>query len=348
MVNMILSELINDNRIRRWANRAGHQLTIGLITNGERLFWKNGQMADEHDVLFGYEIGSITKTMTGLLLAVGEQRGLWNRSDLVADLHPEWASSPFARKTTLLHLVTHTSGLPRVPENLDASMEDPLNPYAAYSEQHLQEAVLAESEKENRRHQYSNYGFGLLGWLLAKRLGMSLDDVLQEFVFEPLGMNHTGIGLSDRPPAMLPVYTAKGKPVPHWTFQDTMAGAGAVRSTVSDMLRYIGAHLFPARDSLEEALMISLAEHHALIPKRGVGIGYGWMMYRERDGSPTYWHNGGTYGSSSFAAFNRQHGTGLVILSNYGADLWSHFPLIGLARMNVDKLARMLADKLFL
>ncbi|MHA6483497.1 hypothetical protein ACX1C1_16545 [Paenibacillus sp. strain BS8-2] len=71
------------------------------------------------------------------------------------------------------------------------------------------------------------------------------------------------------------------------------------------------------------------------------------MFYKEKDGSTTHWHNGGTYGSSSFAAFNRDKGKGLVVLSNRGADLLSQIPLVGMRKMNVDKLARKLLDSLY-
>lgn len=62
----------------------------------------------------------------------------------------------------------------------------------------------------------------------------------------------------------------------------------------------------------------------------------------EKDGSLTHWHNGGTYGSSSIASFNRAHGVGLIILSNYGTNLLSHLPLLGAGKLNVDKLAKLL------
>jgi hypothetical protein len=74
-----------------------------------------------------------------------------------------------------------------------------------------------------------------------------------------------------------------------------------------------------------------------------LAVGYSWMFYKEQDGSTTHWHNGGTY-SSSFAAFNRDKGKGLVVLSNRGSDVWSQFPFIGKHKLSVDKLARMLLD----
>lgn len=338
---------MSQERIQRWVSPSTHQLTIGLVSKSERLVWTRGQIGEDDLSNSVYEIGSITKTLTGLLLAIGEQKGFWNRSDLLSDLVPEWSSSPFAQQTTLLQLVTHTAGLPTVPGNIKNTIVDKLNPYANYSEKHLMEAVLAESPKTKKSHRYSNYGFGLLGWLLSKRLGKSLHDAMQEHVFKPLGMTNSGIGLKARESSEnLPVFNAKGKPVPHWDFHDSMAGAGAACSTISDMLNYIDANLSLTDHALHSALAQSHKEHHAIFPGRGIGIGYGWMFFREKDGSTTYWHNGGTYGSSSFATFNRDRGNGFVVLSNHGSDIWSQLPLIGIRKMNVDKFAHILSSGL--
>ncbi|MGC5324218.1 serine hydrolase domain-containing protein [Brevibacillus sp. SYSU BS000544] len=349
-----LMEILTQERMQRWASPPTHHLTIGLVSKAERLVWTKGQWDEDSAAKSLYEIGSITKTIIGLLLAIGEQKGIWSRSNSLSDLFPEWSSSSFAQQTTLLQLVTHTAGLPEVPANFRDTIVDKLDPYANYSEGHLIEAVLRESPKTKKSHQYSNYGFGILGWLLSKRLGKNLEDALNDEVFKPLGMTDSRIGLiaqmneSNGFATPLPVFNAKGKSVPHWHFLDTMAGAGGVCSTITDMLNYIEAHLnLTDEPILRSALAQCHQEHHAIFPDKGIGIGYGWMFYKEKDGSTTHWHNGGTYGSSSFATFNRDKQTGLVILSNNGTDLWSQLPLIGMHKMNVDKLAQMLTTRLY-
>ncbi|AFC29669.1 beta-lactamase [Paenibacillus mucilaginosus 3016] len=184
----VIEEVMSDPKALRWANRPAHQLTVGVLHPSGRKIWSSGGESGETDGTGrAYEIGSITKTMTGLMLAAGEQQGLWSRSDRLSDVNPDLAASPFAKQTTLLDLVTHTSGLPDVPGNFKASITDRLNPYANYDEARLIEAVLAEKPKSGSRHRYSNYGFGLLGWLLSRRLGTALDDALTRQVFHPLG-----------------------------------------------------------------------------------------------------------------------------------------------------------------
>ncbi|WP_409347114.1 serine hydrolase domain-containing protein [Paenibacillus sp. MBLB4367] len=345
----MIADLLSQKPIHRWANRPSHQVTVGLLHKSARTIWTTEQSDGVDSSKFIYEIGSITKTMTGLLLAIGEQNGIWNRSDPLSAFVPEWSSSLFANRTTLLDLVTHTSGLPVVPGNFKAAIADRLNPYAEYDDVRLIEAVLSESPKKKSKHRYSNYGFGLLGWLLSRRLGTSLHEALAEHIFKPLGMTNAGIGVSRQPSGhLLPVYNAKGKPVPHWDFLDTLEGAGAVRSTMTDMLNYLEAYLHPFYHPLSPAISECLQEHYAIMPSRGIGVGYSWMMFKEKDGSTTHWHNGGTYGSSSFMSFNRERETGFVILSNNGSTIWSQLaPMIGIRMMSVDQLASILSKKLF-
>ncbi len=345
MIKNKLELLMSQRHIQSLINTPNHQLTIGLTTLNERMIWTENSASSTDTSNLIYEIGSITKTLTGLLLAIGEGEGKWDKTDSLSKYVPELSSSPFAQQTSMLQLVTHTSGLSPVPENFKSTITDKLNPYANYNENHIIEAVLSEKPKTKNRHRYSNYGFGLLGWLLSKQLGESYNDALYDRVFKPLGMTNTGIGLESS--LLVPVYNSKNKPVPHWDFLDTTAGAGAVRSTISDMMNYIEAHLSNSDHSLSSALAECRKEHYAIFPSKGIGIGYAWMFYKEKDGSTSYWHNGGTYGSSSFMMFNRDKGIGFVILSNHGTSILSQLPLIGIRKMNVDKLARILADRLF-
>ncbi|MFC0213595.1 serine hydrolase domain-containing protein [Paenibacillus chartarius] len=349
MMDEILQEVMALPKVRRWAEAPGHRLSVGIAGASGTAVWPKAALGEEDGMAPLYEIGSITKTMTGLLLAIGEERGMWRRTDRLSELIPEWAASPFAARTNLLQLVTHTAGLDRMPANFSKTIQDRMNPYASYSEDKLEEAVRSETLRKQGRHQYSNYGFGLLGWILSKRTGLNYPELLHEWVFAPLGMAHTSAKLQTQQTGrLLPVFSGKGRPVPHWEFQDTMAGAGAVRSTLPDMLGYIQAHLHAEGEGhpMEEPLKECRKEHHLLFAGKGIGVGYAWMFYKEKDGSTTYWHNGGTYGSSSFAAFNPAKRIGFVILSNYGATLWSQLPLLGSRSMNADKLATIVSDKI--
>jgi len=339
-MNQKLNELMNRKKVQRWVTRPNHIVTVGVTQHSERAIWSSATGHSEIGSDGIYEIGSITKTLTGLLLAIGEQQGLWKATDPLSSFISEWEGHPFAKETALLQLVTHTSGLPRLPKNINKTVIDRLNPYANYSEKDLMEAVTNEKLPRRRKWSYSNYGFGLLGWLLSKRVGKSLDEMMREWIFTPLNMRNSSVIIPEST-TLLPVFKANDQPTKHWEFQDAMAGAGAVHSTVSDMLNYLEAHLNSADQSLQAALEQCRKEVHTMSPRMKTGIGYAWMIQHEKDGSITYWHNGATYGSCSFALFNREKQLGIVVLSNYGYSLLGE--LIPL-KMSVDKLAKMVYE----
>ncbi|GGN95822.1 serine hydrolase domain-containing protein [Saccharibacillus kuerlensis] len=383
--------LENNKKIKRWSALPNHSPSIAWIVRGEKFFWTpEGNATEQGNQSKNknknkkrpeprYEIGSITKTMTAFRLAQGEQDGLWQPSDTLAKLIPELESSDFARQATLRQLATHTSGLTRLAKNQVLAKRDKTNPYAAYTEKDLIEAVLEEKFRSGSKHEYSNYGYGLLGWALGRISGVPLHEALRRELFDPLGMNATimpviegtqpntsssneatGSGAAKNvsggnEPASsdtltVPGFAPGGRPVRHWDFTSAMAGAGAVRSTARDMLTYLEAQLgqHPAAASFESSLLACQNEQASVAPSKGVGIGYAWMRSMRKDGTVTHWHNGATYGSSSFAAFNRDLQSGFVILSNRGVSFAGQIKqMIGLGELSTDRAAHLVAEVLF-
>ncbi|WP_172250166.1 serine hydrolase domain-containing protein [Saccharibacillus deserti] len=382
-MNAVKDMLDNHKKIARWAALPEHAPAIGWIVRGEKFYWTPGVNTGAGEPQ--YEIGSITKTMTAFRLAQGEQEGLWEPADTLAKLIPELENSDFARQATLRQLATHTSGLTRLAKNqvLMSMKKDKSNPYAAYTEEHLLEAVLEEKFRSGAKHEYSNYGYGLLGWALGRISGVPLHEALRRELFDPLGMSGTVMPVLDtagpEPEAvaagtvsaeagarkkvsggkksaasastvLVPGFAPGGRPVPHWDFTSAMAGAGAVRSTVPDMLTYLEAQLgqHPAAAGFEPALLACQNEQASVAPSKGVGIGYAWMRSMRKDGTVTHWHNGGTYGASSFAAFNRDLQSGFVILSNRGVSFAGQLKqMIGMGELSTDRAAHLVAEVLF-
>ncbi|CAM3299703.1 MULTISPECIES: serine hydrolase domain-containing protein [Saccharibacillus] len=389
-MDAITDMLQNNKKIARWSALPEHAPAIGWIVRGEKFYWtpesgaagqagtskpkSKAKKAPEPQ----YEIGSITKTMTAFRLAQGEQDGLWQPSDTLAQLIPELESSDFARQVTLRQLATHTSGLTRLAKNqVIASMKkDKSNPYAPYTEEQLLEAVLEEKFRSGAKHEYSNYGYGLLGWALGRISGVPLHESLRRELFVPIGMSGTEMPVLDAAPAestaqaggaavskaaagrgaapagtvLVPGFAPGGRAVPHWDFTSAMAGAGAVRSTVPDMLTYLEAQLgqHPAAAPFESSLLACQNEQASVAPSKGVGIGYAWMRSMRKDGTVTHWHNGATYGASSFAAFNRDLQSGFVILSNRGVSFAGQLKqMVGLGELSTDRAAHLVAEALF-
>jgi CubicO group peptidase (beta-lactamase class C family) len=264
-----------------------------------------------------FELGSVTKVFTALLLAESERLGKVSRQDPAAKYlipldDPAQAS---LAKITLLALSTHTAGLPRLPGNFggDLALADP---YARYDRAKLVQAlrIAGPAAPEGRAMAYSNFGAAVLGEALASAWGTTYADALTAHVLSPLGMRATTLGLAGvPPPAGLAPGHAAGKQVPNWTFQ-AFAAAGALRSSARDMAIFLEACLGPAGRPLAAAFDATL---QAQFPGGEVGghVGLGWMLADDR--APTVaWHNGATAGSHAFVAFSREQGMGVAILAN--------------------------------
>lgn len=294
-------------------------IVVGLIDrDGPRVvaagIGANGRPADAHTL---YEIGSITKTMTAALLADMAARGEVRLDQAVTELLPAGATMPSrnGREITLADLATHTSGLPRLPSNL--APRDPANPYADYDSTRLLDFLrgYALPRDVGDRFEYSNLGVGLLGWVLARRAGKPWEELVAERVLAPLGMRSTAATLL--PPLrsrLAPGHDPAGTPVRNWEL-DALAGAGALRSSVDDMLRYIAANLAPPATPLGRALAATHAGR-AAVTGTNRSVGLAWMRAPLPSGDTVIAHNGGTAGYLSFTGFDRRRGVGVVVLTN--------------------------------
>ncbi|MEL6190002.1 MAG: serine hydrolase, partial [Myxococcota bacterium] len=267
-----------------------------------------GSAAPTRDTL--YEIGSVTKLFTGLLLAravVQERGGL--REPLSAWLGPTSGLSEAAGRLTPLQLATHTAGLPRDPPDLRSGGYDPTNPFAHVTDAALLEAVGSPQPPAPLRPKYSNLGFGLLGWALAQAFKQPYPRALDQEVLRPLGMVATTTERPERGVARGYVY---GLEVAPWSFGAT-AGAGALRSSARDLLRFLSAQLRPRASALPGAISLSQQAHFQDAER---SIGLAWGRYRLEDGATLFRHNGGTGGFRAFIGFIPQRDRGVVVLSN--------------------------------
>ncbi len=272
-----------------------------------------------------FEIGSITKTFTGLLLAERIERGVLRPRTPVARLLPDSvtvarADSVGNATMTLTHLATHRSGLPRLPSNFKAVMDSRRDPYAAYGDSALY-AFLDDytlSRGGGAAYQYSNLGMGLLGHLLAQRADTTYAALVRRRIADPLGLFDTRVHLSDEQTNRLAQgHNRLGLPASPWHFE-ALAGAGGLRSTPADMLAYLRACRAALRSASDPAPARFRALRRTLTPQgnteqENTRIGFGWHE-TVRDGHRILWHNGGTGGFRSFVGLNRATGRGVVVL----------------------------------
>ena len=266
-----------------------------------------------------FEIGSITKVFTSLLLSemvIDHEAAL---SDPVAKYLPPGTKIPErgGRQITLEDLSAHRSGLPSLPTNL--APKDPDNPYVDYGEDKLF-AFLATYQLPRdigSLYQYSNMGVGLLGDALARRAGLGYEALVKRRITGPLGMRDTAITLTPPLRARLAMgHTPALEPTPNWDL-DVFAPAGALKSDTVDLLTFLGAELGYVTTSLKPAMDAEHATaifHPTTSPTMHVALAWHTMEQPGRD--LVIWHNGGTGGYRTFAGFNPRTGVGVVVLTN--------------------------------
>lgn len=300
-------------------------IAVGIVRkDGTKEFYfagtlhAGGTKEVDEDTIF--EIGSISKVFTTLLLAQMEEEGDLELSDHAQAFLPAGVTMPKAKASdaqagetppkhvTLEHLATHTSGLPRVPNNFKPS--DPSNPYADYTFQQMYD-FLSNSELEQEiggQPVYSNLGMGLLGHALERESGKNYDTLLVTRICRPLGMRSTNTKPRRLDQARVAGAHQGVTPVSGWDIP-TLAGAGDINSTINDMLVFTAANL----GQIDTPMANAMRRCHA--PRVKGKIGLGWQLSGTPD-TQIIWHNGGTGGFASFMGFRPDTGEGVVVLSN--------------------------------
>ena len=277
---------------------------------------RKGMPLDEHSV---FEIGSITKVFTGILLADMVLRGEVKLDQPVAELLPKDVRLPTreGKVITLAHLSMQNSGLPRLPDNL--APKDMSNPYADYTVAQMYEFLGKHQLRRDpgAQYEYSNLGVGLLGHALALRAGKPYETLVQERILKPLGMTNTAITLTPAMRARVAQgHDGNGTAVPMWDLP-TLAGAGALRSTVADMRKFIAAAASPPDNAIGRAIKLSMEPRVTI--NSSLTMGLGWHRIHMA-GDTLIWHNGGTGGYHSFAGFNHRTRASVVMLANSSQD----------------------------
>jgi CubicO group peptidase (beta-lactamase class C family) len=296
-------------------------VTLAVLHDGHQEVWCHGRESaagPPTTPATAYEIGSATKTFTALLLAEMTAHGEVGLHDPVHAHLPAGyrLQGRHAGSITLLHLATHTSGLPRLPPGLLARALPTWfsNPYSAYGDDQLLEA-LRHTQVHNRpgnRLCYSNYGVALLGRALAETAGLSYPKLLAERVCHPLGLTAT---TCEPDPVTQAVGHRRRRPLPPWLIPGLPA-AGSLRSTGTDLIRYLSAHLDPPGTPVTEALR-EVQRPRLRPPRSADQLCLIWNR-REVNGSDLLFHSGATRGFTSFLGFAPQAKVAVAAMANTG------------------------------
>jgi len=307
-----------------------HAVAVGVFKDGKQWFKGFGEVSPSQktpptiDTVF--QIGSITKAFTGTVLQALANKGAISIDATLADtigdkvrLHDRVAD------LTLRHLITHTSGLPRIPKAIADRLVKKVgkkrilhNPYShAPVEEVFAWLETAKGSKQPGKFKYSNYAAGLLGHVLEVVCDESFESLLQTELFEPLEMNQSGITITpDVRAALAAGYNAKGEPAVAWEFR-SLASAGAVYSTAGDMLRFIELSLQP------ESLAGRLLEQTRQPQFKGY-TGLGWQqpgfIDRQFGNANMVWHDGMVGGYASYIAIDSKAKFGVIVLNSKAID----------------------------
>jgi len=302
------------------AQHQGVGIVVGVIgPSGRRIVAYGRRDQGDARPLDGdteFEIGSITKVFTSLVLVDMVQRGEVKLDDPAAKYLPPGVKMPEkdGKQITLVDLATHTSGLPRLPGNI--APKDPANPYADYSTEQLYQFLSGYqlTRDPGAQWDYSNLGVGLLGHLLARRAGVDYETLVKARVLGPLRMASTTITLTPEETARLAAgHNSSLVHVPGWDLP-TLAGAGALRSTANDLLTFLAANLGYADTPLKADMAAVLAVSRPM-PAPNMQQALGWEV-RDAPAGKIVQHGGGTGGYHTYIAFDPRRRTGVVVLTN--------------------------------
>ncbi|WP_092208500.1 serine hydrolase [Bizionia echini] len=315
--NQLISDAVKNHIQARVENGLNVGIVIGMIDGETTEYYsfgntsvKSGIPVNEHTV---FEIGSITKVFTTTLLADEVLKGHMALTDPASKYLPKSVTLPTrnGKEITLNDLATHTSALPRMPDNFNP--KDPLNPYVDYTPEMMYVFLnqLELTRDIGEKYEYSNLGMGLLGHILEWHTGKTYETLIKERITTPCGMPNTALKLSDNMRNHLAYGHSEGLQVSNWDF-DVIAAAGGIRSTAVDMISFLKANLEISKTPINPAMQLAHQEAYVNTDST-FNIGLGW--HYENKGN-VVWHNGRTGGYTSFTGFVEGSKKGVVVLSN--------------------------------
>jgi CubicO group peptidase (beta-lactamase class C family) len=287
------------------------QLSVAVLKNGNTSYYgiiiQNDTIKSIKNQNKIFEIGSITKVFTSSVLASLVVDKKLEISAYINDYYP--FSFKDNTKISFLDLANHTSGLPRLPENLDLS--NPIDAYKNYKEKELNEYLtkFLKIDNNTKKYDYSNLGAGLLGHTLALSQKKTFGELLEKRIFKKYKMGNTYTNPNGLGSKIVQGLDDNGQVVANWEF-DVLFGCGGILSTSEDLVKFAKAQF----DKKNKALALTRKPTFEISNQQKIGLG--WHILNTKNGFNWIWHNGGTLGYSSAMVLDVEKKNGVVVLSN--------------------------------
>lgn len=287
-------------------------LFIGVLDNGRRTYYNFGFADQEKKIPFDsatlFEAGSITKTFTAFILSsVLKEKGINETESIFRFLPDSVQVNKSLRQITFLNLLNHTSGLPRLPANMDLQSRQPYETYDANSLFSFLRGVIPSKVGT---FGYSNLGFGLAAGMAGIISKKTFAQLLDEYVFLPFQLLKPGESIEATDKKSQGYFN--GEAIDYWKF-DALAGAGALKCTAAEMLTYLRCMAMP--DAKIKPIADKVTEvSFTVSPDRK--IGRAWIIEERKNQATIYWHNGGTYGFSTYSAFVKGQQKAVIVVVN--------------------------------
>jgi CubicO group peptidase (beta-lactamase class C family) len=311
-----LDSFINNKADSLYKSQKVPGIFIGVLNNGERKYYNFGYADPDKKMAFDsatfFEIGSITKTFTAYVLEnVLKEKGISDSSSIIKYLPDSVQQNKALQSITFLSLMNHTSGLPRLPGNIDLSTHT-MAPYDYYTAADLFAYLKTCTPTPDGKSNYSNLGAGLGGVLAQRISGSSYEALLDKYIFIPFkitrhpdesiaGTGNKGQGYFE------------GAKSDYWK-ADVLAPAGTLKCSASEMLTYFQCMSVPVNNESKQIISKLLEPTADVAP--GMRVCRAWHTMEEKDKPVIYWHNGGTYGFSVFGAFIKEQQKAVIVVVN--------------------------------
>ncbi len=288
-------------------------IVVGVLTKGGTQVYTAGYAVPATKTKYTgntiFEIGSITKTFTAYILQkVLTTNNIPDTASIATYLPDSVSKNKAIAAITYAQLLNHTSGLQRIPSNMD----DNATPYDNYTVAKLYSYLSTCSTTPNGSSQYSNTGMGVAGILAQSISHKTYTQLLQDYIIIPFEItkNHQTTKGNKLPKAT--GYFTPTELSPYWQM-DALAPAGGLKMSTLELLNYLKYMLQPT-DSASAAIIRNILQPTVAI-NAGMDVCKAWHTIKSK-GKTIYWHNGGTYGFSTFCAMNPSNNTAVVVAVN--------------------------------